>query len=255
MIAEVIVNSNAKELDKTFDYSVPLEMQEKIKIGSRVLVSFGSAKRLEEAFVINLKESTTYKTKNIAKLQEGSLSKEKINLAKWMANRYFCNLSDSIKLMLPPGTTTRNFEKRVKKRNVNFVRLKKEKEEILKQIEENKIKSDKHIRVLKFLIQNEDTSLSDLQILTDTSRAVIKTLEKNEYIEIIEKQIERNPFVNKKVEKNKKLKLTKEQQNAYNKIEEAIDDKMNSNFLIFGVTGSRKNRNIFAINRESFKRK
>ena len=78
------------------------------------------------------------------------------------------------------------------------------------------------------------------------SKAVIKTLEKNGYIEIIEKQIDRNPFINKEIPKTEKLKLTNEQQNAYNQIEEAIEDRMHSEFLIFGVTGSRKNRDLFA---------
>lgn len=45
MIAEVIINSNAKDLDRTFDYEVPEEMNNKIKIGNRVLVPFGRRKR------------------------------------------------------------------------------------------------------------------------------------------------------------------------------------------------------------------
>ena len=53
------------------------------------------------------------------------------------------------------------------------------------------------------------------------------------------------------MKKTEKLTFTKEQQNAYSKIEEAIDDQMNAEFLIFGVTGSRKNRNIFTTNRKS----
>ena len=44
MIAEVIINSNAKDLDRTFDYKVPEEMKDKIKIGNRVLVPFGRRK-------------------------------------------------------------------------------------------------------------------------------------------------------------------------------------------------------------------
>ena len=83
----------------------------------------------------------------------------------------------------------------------------------------------------------------------------MKTLEKNGYIEIYEKQIERNPFINKQIKPSNKLKLNEEQRKAYEKIEEAIDDKMNSEFLIFGVTGSRKNRNIFATNRKSIQRR
>ncbi len=34
-------------------------------------------------------------------------------------------------------------------------------------------------------------------MFTDVTRSVIKTLEKNGYIEIVEKKIERNPFIHK----------------------------------------------------------
>ena len=54
--------------------------------------------------------------------------------------------------------------------------------------------------------------------------------------------------MHKVIEKTEKLHFTEEQQKAYNKIEEAIEDRMNTEFLIYGVTGSRKNRNIFASN-------
>ena len=255
MIAEVIINSNAKQLDRTFDYNVPKEMLNDIKIGSRVLVQFGNMKKLEEAFVINFKESTEYKTKNIAKIEKDILNEDKIELAKWMSKRYFCNLSDSLKLMLPPGTTTKNMENRIKEKSINYVELKKDKEEIERLIEEEKIKSEKHVRILKFLLQNGEIPLPDLEAITETSRAIIKTLEKNGYVQITEKQIDRNPFANKIVEENRKLKLTEEQQNAYDKIEEAIDDRMNSEFLIYGVTGSRKNRNLSTINRKGIKRR
>lgn len=251
MIAEIIINNNAKQLDRTFDYNVPEEMKNTIKIGSRVLVPFGNMKKLEEGFVVNFKETTEYKTKDIAKIgKESTLNENKVQLAKWIAKRYFCNLSESIKLMLPPGTKTKNIENRIKEKTGNFVILKKDKDEIEFEIETGKIKSEKQIRLLRFLIQNDDIFISDLEEFTEVSKAIMKTLEKNGYIEIYEKQIERNPFVNKEVEPSNKLKLTEEQQNAYEKIEEAIDDKMNSEFLIFGVTGSRKNRNIFTINRK-----
>lgn len=249
MIAEVILDNNSKELDRTFDYNVPEEMEEKIKMGSRILVPFGNMKKLEEGFVVSFKEKSEYKTKDIAKIGENStLNDKKVELAKWIAKRYFCNLSESIKLMLPPGTKTKNIENRVKEKTGNFVILKKEKDEIEFEIETGKIKSEKQIRLLRFLIQNDDIYITDLEEFTEVSKSIMKTLEKNGYIEIYEKQIERNPFVNKELKPSSKLKLTEEQQQAYEKIEEAIDDKMNSEFLIFGVTGSRKNRNISAIN-------
>ena len=93
----------------------------------------------------------------------------------------------------------------------------------------------------------------DLETLTDTSRAITKTLEKNGYIEIIEKPIERNPFINKKVEKDKKLQLNDEQKNSYDKVNNSIEQEKYNEFLLYGITGSRKNRGLFAINRKCIK--
>ena len=242
MIAEVIIQSNVKKLNRIFDYKGPTELEEKINIGSRVLVPFGNKKSLEDGFVIGLKMSSEYEVKEIANIQEESILDEgKINLAKWMSRRYFCNISDCLKLMLPPGTTSKIISNRVKEKNLNFVTLKKDIDEIENDIEIGKIKSDKQIRTLRFV--------SDLEMFADTTRSVVNTLCKNGYLEIIEKQVERNPFENKNIDRDSKLQLTDEQQNAYNIICDSMDDMLFSEFLIFGVTGSRKNRDLFAINR------
>ena len=241
MIAQVIINSNVKNLNRIFDYNVPSEMQGTICAGDRVLVPFGNKKTYEEGFVVGLKENTQYKVKDIAKIQEGiKLTEENIDLAKLMARRYFCNISDCIKLMLPPGTLNKNIDSRVKDKTLNFVYLKKDIEEIEEDIENKIIKSEKQKRVLNFLIQNEGIQTTELEIITDTTNAVLKALEKKEYIEIIEEKVERNPFLNKDIKPTKKLKLTEEQQNAFNKIDETINNNENKEFLLYGVTGSGK---------------
>ena len=51
MIAEVILNSNAKQLNKVFDYKIPDELAPKIKLGARVLVPFSNRKELDEGLV------------------------------------------------------------------------------------------------------------------------------------------------------------------------------------------------------------
>ena len=167
-----------------------------------------------------------------------------------MANKYFCNISDCIKLMLPPGTTNKNIESRIKDKSMKFVYLKKDEEEILGDIEQKVIKSEKQIHALEFLIENSEVLLSELTTFTDASTSVVKTLQKNGYIEIIEKEVNRNPFKNKNLPKTENLNLTKEQQKAMNKIEGAINDKIFKEILIHGVTGSRKNRDIFTADSE-----
>ena len=241
MIAQVIINSNVKNLNKIFDYNVPAEMLGTICVGDRILVPFGNKKTLEEGFVIGFKENSEYKVKDIAKIQDGiKLTEENIELAKLMAKRYFCNISDCIKLMLPPGTSTKNIENRIKDKTLNFVYLNKEIDEIEEDIENNIIKSEKQKRVLNFLIQNEGIQTVELEIITDTTSAVLKALEKKGYIEIIEEKVERNPFVNKDIKHTKNLKLTDEQKEAFDKINETIKNKQYREFLLYGVTGSGK---------------
>ena len=238
MIAEVIINSNVKNLNKTFDYNIPFDVESKITIGSRVLVKFGNIKKLEEGFVVNIKEKSEWNNlKDISAIEEKDFIDEpKIELAKWMAHRYFCNVSDCIKLMLPPGTGTKDVAKRVKEKSLNSVRLLKNEIEINEDIECKVLKSEKQIKVLRFLLDNDDVLISDLEVITEVSKAIIKTLEKNGYVEIYEKQVERNPFLHKVIEKSENLNLTDEQLHAYEMVENAIDDYMNSEFLLYGVT-------------------
>lgn len=254
MVAEVIINSTVKNLNRIFDYNVPAELAGTIKVGDRILVPFGNAKSLEEGFVVGFKEESLYKVKDIVSIQDGfSLKAEQIELAKWMARRYFCNVSECIKMMLPPGTTSKILDNRVKEKNLNFVYLKKDSEEIDFLIESKKIKSDKQIRALLFLKENDGILTTDLETFADVSRAVINTLEKNGYIEIVEKQVERNPFINKNIDRDKDLNLTEEQKNAYDRVVGSMMKNEFKEFLIYGVTGSRKNRSISAINKKSFR--
>ena len=256
MVAEVIIISNVKDLNRVFDYEIPAELVGIVRVGSKVLVPFGRYKTLTDGFVISIKEKSNYKLKALSNVDEQfSISEDKMELAKIMSKRYFCNIADAIKLMLPPGTLTKDINNRVKEKSRDFVFLKKEIEEIEQDIREKKIKSEKQIRTLKFLFDNDEILASDLEIFAETTRAVINTLKKNGYIDIEERQVERNPFKHKKVKRDTKLELNKEQLIAYNEIGKCIDKNEYKSFLLYGVTGSRQNRSLYAINRKSFRQK
>ena len=240
MIAEIIIDSNVKTLNKTFDYNIPKEMESNISIGSRVLIPFGKSKRLEEGFVTNIKESTEYEVKDIAKIELQSLTTEKILLSKWMAKKYFSNISECMNLMLKPGTTTKNFANRAKNKTGIFVGLALEKEKIQEYILNNKIKSEKQIRILNYLIENDKTMQPELIEKTETSRAIIKTLEKNGLLKLQEEKVIRNPLKNKNIKQTNKLKFTEEQEEAYTKVSNAIEKQEYKKYLLYGVTGSGK---------------
>lgn len=245
MIAEVIINRTAKKLNRTFDYLVPKDLKDLIIIGSKALVPFGRGGKLEEAFVVGIKEKSDFEVKEIAKIED-NLSEKQIELARWMAKKYFCNVSDCIKLMLTPGT--RGKQNKVQDKKINAVYLKKDIEEIDFDIEIGKIKSEKHKRIINFVKENEGITIPEIEIFTDCSRAIVNTLVKNGYLEIVEKKIERDPLEGKNIEKTNNLELTDEQKIAFERINTNIENNEYKSFLLYGVTGSRKNRSIFTIN-------
>lgn len=228
MVAEVIINSNVNKLNKVFDYEIPVDM--KVDIGTRVFVPFGNKKTLEEGIVVAIKEKSEYKVKQISGIQEEQIKDEYIDLAKWMSKRYFCNVASALNLMLPPGKKTKEIQNRVKEKTVNFVSLAMEQEDIERTIEEGKIKSEKQKDALEFIINNGEATIQDIELFTDASAAVVKTLVKNGYLEISQKQVERNPFLHKVDKKDANLKLTDEQQTAFDQIQ------MARKYLLYGVT-------------------
>ena len=212
MVAEVIIDSSVSKLNKIFDYEIPDNL--KVKIGSRVFVPFG--------------------IKPIAGLQEEQIDDNYIELAKWMGHRYFCNVADCLKLMLPPGRTSKNVDNRIKEKKVNTISLAKSKEEISQILAGNSLRSEKQKRVLEFMLENDNVTYQDINIFTDATSSVINALVKKGYIEKNEVTVERNPLINENVKRSSKLKLTDEQKNTIEQIKDTGE------YLIYGVTGSGK---------------
>ncbi|MBQ9267096.1 MAG: primosomal protein N' [Clostridia bacterium] len=225
MFAEVIVNLSVSELNRTFDYGIPEGMD--LSIGTRVLVPFGARRGTEIGYVVGIKETSDFQCKDIIRVVDSVFDERKLNLAKWMAKKYFCNLSDTLKLLVPPGTGNK----------VDNVKAKKEKwASLAMEIDLQQIKSDKQRRIVSFLLDNGEVPVSELLLFTDTTRSVLTTLEKNGIVKLEEVEVSRNPFANKEVERSEPLPLTERQQEVLDKI------KVNEfgEYLLYGVTGSGK---------------
>lgn len=172
------MNTNARELNKVFDYIVPDKFEDNIRIGDRVFVPFGKGNNLSEGYVIELKGESEFAAKEIARIEDSILTEENVELAKLMAEKYFCNVSDCIRLMLPPGSSSKDLSKRVKDKTARFVYLAASPENIADDIAQKVLKSEKHIKLLNFLCTNDGMEISDLEALTDVSKNIMGTLEK-----------------------------------------------------------------------------
>lgn len=67
------------------------------------------------------------------------------------------------------------------------------------------------------------------------------------YIKFVQKKLERNPLINKNVKKSEKLILNAQQKEAYEQIEFMLENEEFAEFLLHGITGSRKDRDLFTI--------
>ena len=234
MVAEVIIDTSVKSLNKTFDYEIPTDLSDKVIVGSRVFVPFGNQKNLEEGIVVKIKEMSEYKVKEIKGLQKEQIKSEYISLAKWMSYRYFCNIAECLKLMLPPGRTAKDITKRVNEKTVNCFELNKSEDEIREALDNNLIRSEKQKNVLEYLLNNGKSTMSDIQLFNDASLAVVNSLVKKGFVRKGVEKVSRNPFVHKIGVKSVDLELTNEQQLAYNSI------KNSGEYLLYGITGSGK---------------
>ncbi len=128
----------------------------------------------------------------------------------------------------------------VSDKTVRVAYICREREEIIEEIESNRIKRIQQIRVLEMLLDNEYISVSDITKFAGVSGSVLDTLKKYGHIDFKDIKVERNPYSNKEVPPTKPLKLTKQQSCVMNALKELIAEGSFREALLHGVTGSGK---------------
>lgn len=225
MIAKILVEINNINVDKTFDYIVPFEYIENIKIGMRVKVPFAS--RELEGFVLDLVNSTddNYELKEIISIvdTEPILNNELLHLGQFMSKKYFSTLISCYQTMLPKALKAQN-KTTINKKMIKYVELCSNSFPKLKPNQE---------KIVEYLRINGKVKKEEVNKISVSG---VNTLIKNGII--IESLIEEYRLVTKDINKEKEtFKLTIEQQEAKNKI---LSQTQSSVFLLHGVTGSGK---------------
>lgn len=110
MIADIIMNITAKQVQQTFSYLVPEGLA--VHVGSRVKVPFGH--RMAEGIVVAIHERTeeepSYTLKEIDSLLsvQGGFQEEMVQTALWISRYYLCSIADALRLFMveKKGLTT-----------------------------------------------------------------------------------------------------------------------------------------------------
>lgn len=227
LYAEVIINSEALEIDRPFTYKVPEEFNNEIKIGQIVKVPFGKGNKTSEGFILNLKndDNIKFKTKNIAAIlvKDPVIDEDDINLIEFLREKTLCKYIDAFRLLIPVGI-------------MKGAKAKKKKVIVLKNEDLSNIKNpDGYKKIVEFFKANSG-KYTKSELINDHSISQYKLnkLIENEVLSIEEESVFR--YNDRVYNKDSAKTLTIEQENI---IREYInsDDTM---FLLKGVTGSGK---------------
>ena len=225
MVIGVLVELSSKNIDKMFDYLVPKNLQDDIKIGIRVEVPFGS--QTLEGFVLEIKDesSSDFKLKEIISIKDTDiiLNKELLELGKVMQDNTLATLISCYQVMLPKAlkakqgsVINKKFDTYYKVNESNLVLIK------------TTPKQDEMINLCR------EKKLVKRSELLEISSSILSTLVKKEIL--VEEKLEKYRLSYSK-ELGSKFQLTTDQENV---VEKVLENTKFKPYLLHGVTGSGK---------------
>ena len=225
MTAEVLVEIKTQGMDKTFTYNIPKILEDRIKVGIRVLVPFGKQKL--EGFVLSISNNKKceYEIKDIIDVvdDEPVLNEEMLNIGKYMAQKTLSNLISCYETMLPKALKA-SHKTNINKKYVTYLKINKDKL--------NDVKTDKQKEIIALLSSGSIPKSEALKVSAYTTKILIQ----KGILEEVKGETYR--YNNDSSYTDKKNKLTEEQQNAFETIKKSLNKF--EPFLIHGVTGSGK---------------
>ena len=232
--AGVIVDLSVEQVDQPYTYRVPQGMA--LMAGQRVLVPFGG--RRLEGFVLSLMDDCPMDRSRvkevIAPLEDYPLLlPEMLSLARWMQQKYYCTLSAALRLMIPAQLRG----ERVRAKQVNVARLAVD-QEAGRAALEKKARFPRQARLMELLLEGPKP-LPFLSAMVPGASQAVKALEKQGLVCVISQESLRSPFRGETTRGGIDPKLTRQQQEAVDQVEAAMEAG-GGRFLLMGVTGSGK---------------
>ncbi len=221
MYCDVLIELSSFNIDKTFTYKVPNNMN--VLVGSRVLVPFANQKL--EGFVLNIRDEIDdldYEVKEIIDVvdTEPILNKELLELGKSLSIKTVSTLISCYQVMLPKALKA-NHKVKDNIKYIDYVKVKSRADKL----------TDKQQLIINEFKYRDEIPYLDLKKINTS----VDTLIKNNVLEKYKKEAYR---YNKEENIEDKFVLTKEQEEVVNKVKENLDT--NNKYLLYGVTGSGK---------------
>ena len=236
--ANVIVDISLEKLDRTFQYRVPDELKDSIRVGMQVLVPFGNGSRVLTAYVVELTDECEWdpeRVKDLIGIPERGIPLEGqlIALASWMRRIYGSTMNQALKTVLPVRKAVRE---KVKKSLV--LAVSREEAEKYRALFEKKHQKAR-FRILEALLKEErldySAAVKELGLTAQTAKA----LEEMGLVRLETDTVFRNPVKPSEVQPHP-VKLYPRQQETVDSILKRAAEGDRRPSLIHGVTGSGK---------------
>lgn len=236
--ADVIINISHEKVDRPFQYRIPLQLQESLAVGACVMVPFGRGNKLCRGYVTEITETCAYdpqKIKEIHSLVTDGVGVEdnQIRLAQWIRRSYGGTMIQALKTVLPAKQTV----KRIEHKKVRLAVTREEGISLLGQCQRKK--QTARARLLQELLQEEELPYELVTGKLMVSPAVIRGLETAGAVHVEVLQSFRNP-VKQQVQEESLKSLSREQQEAVERVMTDYDGGDPGTYLLRGITGSGK---------------
>ena len=244
MYAKVIVDIVHSDVDRVFEYLIPVGL--KAKVGFRVRVPFGRGNALREGYVIALAETSEYQGDDIKSIHSvisdfATLTPGQIKLAQTMRRYYHTTLATTLRLMFPAemrgGRVRDRFE-----REYALAVSGAEYDAFLASVmtKEGRVKAPKQLAVLETLKAGGRMASAALAQAVPDCGAAVKALVEKGVVTAHSVETLRSP--QRVAEREEDFVLTDEQKAAVRAVTAAP-----GKYLLHGVTGSGKTEVYIAI--------
>ena len=236
--AQIIIDISHEKVDRTFDYRIPPQLEDRISVGVLVKIPFGKGNSLRKGYVVGITDHADYdadKIKEIAGIVEGSVSAESqlIMLAWWLKEQYGSTMNQALKTVLPVKQKVKPKEKKVLRLLIPEEQL----EALTAEAEKKSYKA--RVRLFKALKENTLIQYEVASGQMNLSAATLKPVIEKGYVALESEEIFRNP-VKDAGSRVKAVDLNGEQQAVVDAFCEDYEAGKRETYLIHGITGSGK---------------
>ncbi|MCD7807275.1 MAG: primosomal protein N', partial [Lachnospiraceae bacterium] len=238
LYADIIVDITHEKLDRTFQYRIPDDLRDQVRVGSMVVVPFGAGNRQITGYCIGITALPSYdrtKIKELISLKEKGVTAEGklIQLADFMKNRYGVTMIQALKTVLPVRETVRGIQKRTVCALLNM-------EELSALYEQLEAKHQyARMRLIRALMEKPELDYEYVTKNLKVTASTLKWLEETGAGRVEKSALYRNPVRGAEKE-NADFELSPDQRDIVEQIVSHREESGPGQYLIHGITGSGK---------------